>query len=322
MNILRGIVVVAIMRDRLDFDLAQNQHWYRIPVSNVKKWLKDAWIPEYLAFYQTKVFEPEAFGIYYYAKVRGIRLAQRKELFPNERSDPKADRWYYQIILSDLKRLPHPIISHRRRRIIFIRTTWTKFQLATQINDLYHDSPLEERLWQEFLRLKIQAERQEWVKINNREYALDFAIYCGAGKLDIETDGDTWHQIPERAQADYIRDNDLETAGWSLLRFNTRQIQEQMADYVLPTIAEEVNNLGGVDDGTVTPHLIQLAAPDGLRQSGLFSATNTSPVSPTNEASAIDNTTEPSRSTPLPPRQAPLFDIPHDAPPKRKKSKT
>jgi len=230
MVMVRGAAVVAIMRDRLDFNLALNEHWYRIPMDNVKKWLRDWWVPEWLAFYQTKVFGPEAYAIHWYARVRGVRRVQRKELFPDERSDPKADRWYYQVLLSDLKRLPSPIFSRRQRRIIFIRSTWERLMAAHEINDLYMDSPLEDLLWTEFKRHRLVGERQEWVKIHDREYALDFAIYCASGKLDVETDGDTWHAEPARIPLDNLRDNDLETAGWKLLRFNTKQINEQMAD--------------------------------------------------------------------------------------------
>ena len=268
--LVRGAVVVAIMNDRLDFDLAQHDHWYRIPVDNVAKWLKDWWVPEWLAFYQTKVFGPEAYTVQWYARVRHVERVQRKDLFPDERSDPKAEHWYYKLLLSDLKRLPQPIVSRRRRRIVFIRTTWDRFVTAEEINDLYTDSPLEDRLWGEFKRLRIVAERQEWVTVKGRRYALDFAVYCTSGKLDVETDGDTWHSDPARIPLDNRRDNDLETDGWSLLRFNTQQIQEEMAEYVVPTVVETVNKLGGVDEGHAVPHLISPTSPNGLRQLGLF----------------------------------------------------
>lgn len=105
--------------------------------------------------------------------------------------------------------------------------------------------------------------------IKNNNYFLDFAIYCGTGKLNVETDGDTWHANPEKAVQDNFRDNSLETAGWSLLRFNTQQIQEKMADYCIPAIVETVNSLGGVDVGGFLPRRIDLNAPSSY-QLGLF----------------------------------------------------
>ena len=108
--------------------------------------------------------------------------------------------------------------------------------------------------------------------MKGRTYALDFAIYCAAGKIDMETDGDTWHADPERIPLDNLRDNDLETAGWRILRFNTHHIQEQMAEYCLPTIVENINRLGGVDEGRLVPRRINLDGQRGWQQLILFEA--------------------------------------------------
>ncbi len=60
----RGEVLVAILNNRLDFNLAYEQHWYRIPVNNAKKLLKDRWPPQWLALYQTKAFGQEAHAVH------------------------------------------------------------------------------------------------------------------------------------------------------------------------------------------------------------------------------------------------------------------
>jgi len=36
----QGEVLVAIMNNLLDFAIARDQHWYRIPVRSVARWLK------------------------------------------------------------------------------------------------------------------------------------------------------------------------------------------------------------------------------------------------------------------------------------------
>jgi len=113
-------------------------------------------------------------------------------------------------------------------------------------------------LWTELKRLRVPAERQDFVQVNRRRYALDFAVYCAMGKLDIETDGDTWHANPRRAAADNVRDNDLETAGWKLLRFTTHQVTEQMNEYCLPTIVDNLNRLGAWNDGQTAPRRLHL----------------------------------------------------------------
>jgi very-short-patch-repair endonuclease len=150
-----------------------------------------------------------------------------------------------------------------------------KLLRATEINDLYDESPLEDLLWDELKQLGIRAERQEFLALGNQQYSLDFAVYCAAGKLVIQTDGDTWHANPERAAIDNVRANDLESAGWNLLRFSTKQINEQMSEYCLPKIVETVNGLGGVDEGGVVPRRIHLSSTESTYQPSLFDTIQT-----------------------------------------------
>jgi len=266
----RGEVLIAIMNNPLDLVIARDQHWYRIPVRSVDNLLRERWPPQWLAFYQTKVFGDEAYAVNYYAHVLDIRKVFRWELFPDQPKDEKAQRRYCQLILSPLQRLPRPILSPHWRRIVFIPTTWEKFVSAVEINDLYDESPLEDRLWAEFKRLKISAERQEFMQVEQRFYALDFAIYCATGNIDVETDGDTWHADPERIPLDNLRDNDLETAGWAVLRFNTHHIQEEMGEYCVPTVVKNINRLGGLEEQKIVPRRIDLDAPAGWQQKTLY----------------------------------------------------
>jgi len=266
----RGEVLVAIMNKSQDMIIARDRQWYRIPVSSVKSLLKERWPPKWLAFYQTKAFGDEAYAVNYYARVLHIRRVFRWQLFPDEPKHEKTQRRYYQLILSPLKRLPQSIYSRRWRLIVFIPTTWEKFVTASEINDLFDESPLEDRLWAELKRLKIYAERQQFVQVAQRLYALDFAIYCASGKVDVETDGDTWHADVKRIPMDNLRDNDLETEGWKLLRFNGHQIHEEMAEYCLPTIVKNVNRLGGLDEQGALPRKIDYNLPDDRQQLSMF----------------------------------------------------
>ena len=265
----RGEVLVAIVNDKRDFAIVQNQNWYRIPVSSVERWLKERWPPQWLAFYQTKVFGDEAYSVSYYAQVLDIRTARRRQLFPNEPPDTKSELTYYKLILGPLRKLPIPILSRRWRRIVFIPTTWRKFINASELNDLYDESPLEDRLWAEFKKHNIPAERQEFITVKQQSYALDFAVYCARGSIDVETDGDSWHANPQKAAEDNVRDNALEAVGWKVLHFSTRQIQEQAEEYCIRTVTKTVNSLGGVDEGRYVPRRIDLRA-NGSYQLGLF----------------------------------------------------
>lgn len=253
---MKDEVLVAIINSRGDFRILCEQSWYRIPISSVEKWLKSRWPPQWIAFYQTKEFKDEAYSVRYYAKVRDIQTVHRRHLFPDEPPSPKQNKTYYQLFLEPLQALPQPIFSRRWRRIVFISSTWEKFESAAEINDLYDESPLEDRLWAEFRRLQIHAERQELVAVNDVNYFLDFAVYCMAGKLDVEADGDTWHASKEKAGADNLRDNTLKTEGWRVLRFNSQQVREQMTDYCVPTVVENINRLGGLNYDNALPKKI------------------------------------------------------------------
>ena len=265
----RGEVLVAIVNDKRDFAIIRNQKWYRIPVSSVKKWLNKQWPPKWIAFYQTKVFGNEAYTISYYAQVLEFRTVRRSQLFPNDPPDKKSNYRYYQLILNQIKKLPQPIISRRRRRIIFIPTTWQKFFNAIEINDLYDDSPLEDRLWEEFKRHDIPVERQEFITVENQNYVLDFAIYCAKGNIAVEADGDTWHANPEKSIQDNLRDNELKAVGWNVFHFTTHQIKDQAETYCVPKVTKALNNLGGIDDGRYVPRKIDMKA-DGSYQLGFF----------------------------------------------------
>jgi very-short-patch-repair endonuclease len=254
----RGELLVAILNDSGDLDILRTQGWYRIPVASVEKWLLHRWPPRWLAWYQTKNFGAEAYAVRYFGEVHDIRIVPRQQLFPEYRNDPKAHHRYYQLFVKSIETLPQPIFSRRLRRIVFIPTTWNKFFKAAEVNDLYDESPLEDRLWAEFKRHQIPAERQEFVIAREHDYALDFAIYCAKGKLDVETDGDFWHANSEKAAQDNLRDNDLKTAGWRVLRFNTKQIQEQMFDYCIQTITQNIDGFGGLDEGRLVPRKILL----------------------------------------------------------------
>ena len=179
----RGEVLVAIVNDRRDFAMIRDRNWYRIPVSSARKWLKKRWPPQWIAFYQTKVFGDEAYSVNYFAQVLDVRIVRRAQLFPNQPPHKRDNHRYYQLVLGPLQKRRLPILSRRWRRIVFIPTTWQKFVTAVEINDLYDDSPLEDRLWAELKRHKIPAERQEFITVENENYFLDFAIYCAKSNI-------------------------------------------------------------------------------------------------------------------------------------------
>jgi len=265
----RGELLVAIMNTPSDFEILKTQGWYRVPVDTAPK----RWPPQWIAFYQTKVFGDEAHAVRYYGRVAKINRAPRHVLFPEEPENPKSGRLYHQVHIRSLEERHQPIISRRWRRIVFITTTWTKFAQADEINDLFDDSPLEDNLWQELKREKIQAERQWEFKHRDSRYTLDFALFCHDGSIDVETDGDTYHVTPEAAASDNQRNNALAAAGWQVLRFTGQQIRERSAEYCVPTVLGTINKLGGLKEDTVVPRKFYSLPEGPAQQLALFEPT-------------------------------------------------
>lgn len=128
-------VLVAYVPQRRDFELIQTQGWYRIPQKFAPKGL----YAEYVAFYFGARFGEQKWAIHYYAQNNGHELARRVDLLPDEPDHPRAQEIYYKIQLGELTRLARPIVSLRWRRVVFLHTTWDRFQDAAELNDLFID---------------------------------------------------------------------------------------------------------------------------------------------------------------------------------------
>ena len=269
-NPKRGEVLVAIMNNARDFSILKNEGWYRVPVQSAPK----RWPPQWLAFYQTKVFKEEAYTVRYFGKVASIDVVERKALFPDEPPNPKSERKYYQVRLEKLEEREEPITTKRPRRLVFVPTTWDKFTHAQQMNDLFDDSPLEDQLWSALKGLNIPVERQWRLDVGGGKwYLLDFALFCRKGFVDIETDGDTWHTQNERIALDNKRNNDLAIRGWYVVRFTGSQIREHMSTYCIPKIKKAINKYKGLsDDGLVSRIFYPSSGEGEFQQLSLFDA--------------------------------------------------
>ncbi len=257
-------LLVAVINQRSDFEILSKEHWYRIPTDVTR----GRWRPKWLALYQTADFGPEGKAVNYYARVEDISEVSRQDLFPGRPRDAKAGRRYYKLQVSPIIPLERPIPLLRPRPLAFIPSTLDKLMTATQINDLWHVSPLEERLWKEFKARGIPAERQWEVEIGKVRYYLDFALLCNKGKVDVETDGSTWHK--NRSEEDNERNNAVESVGWHVLRFNTRQIQERAGTYCIFEVERAINTFGGPEQNTFAPTLFYELPEGPAQQLALF----------------------------------------------------
>ncbi len=236
--------LVAVVPSPADFAIAQREHWYRIPCRTAPEMLSMA---RWLAFYHTAASGEHKWAIHFVAPIEGIDRALRRDLLPHEPDHPRALEPYFRVRLGAIRRLDRPVPSARGRRIVFIPTTFAKLQAAGEINDLYHESPLEDQLWEAFRREQIPAERQYYVAEATKSYCLDFAVLCTRAGVDVECDGDSWHLRPTAVVEDNMRNNLLTRRGWSVLRFSSRELDEPHIRDAVQLIRATAERLGGIE---------------------------------------------------------------------------
>jgi very-short-patch-repair endonuclease len=125
-------------------------------------------------------------------------------------------------------------------------------------------------MWSEMKRISLEAERQWAVSLHQAAYFLDFALYCKNGRIDVETDDDTWHLSRERAPLDNARDNALQIDGWTVLRYNTRQIRECFQTECVRGIESSINKLGGLSSNGIVPRVFYTRSSSSVQQLNLF----------------------------------------------------
>ncbi len=130
-------VLVVIVPQPRDLELARVAGWYRLPLDHAPPRLA----AEYLAFYQPGSFGAARWRVEYYAAVLRYRIALRRELLPDEPRHPRADERYYRIDLGPLHTLARPVLAARLRRITFIATTFGHLRRALDVTDLFAPPP-------------------------------------------------------------------------------------------------------------------------------------------------------------------------------------
>ena len=160
-------MLVAVVNNQRDMEIARLLGWYRIPVRSAPKVVA----VDYLAFYQTQAFDHDKWRIQYIAPVHGHELVTRAELLSDEPDHPNAKLEYFKIELGPLVRLPEPILATNWRRITFFYTTGEYLHKAKTVNDLVIQSDERQILWQS-LRERASA-RQAYGVRNLPEMDID-----------------------------------------------------------------------------------------------------------------------------------------------------
>jgi len=169
-----ALILVAILKEPRDLEIARLLGWYRIPLKSAPKVIA----VDYLAFYQTGAFGEDRWRIQYVAAVKGFELTTRAELLKDESQHPHAHHEYYKIQIGPLEQLKNPIIAEKWRRITFLYTTGEYLSNARTMADLVVQSEERPYLW------KALWERAE-----------DNQIYIQDRLPDLDLDPDTLAKI-------------------------------------------------------------------------------------------------------------------------------
>ncbi|MCB2214019.1 hypothetical protein KQH50_01365 [bacterium] len=177
-----ALILVAILPDQRDFDIARLFGWYRIPLKSAPKVIS----VDYLAFYQTKAFgEAERWQIAYVARIMGHELTRRRDLIRDEPNHPRAHEEYFKLQIGPVQRLARPIPAGDWKRITFFYTTGEQFKTAQTINDLVVKAQDErDVLWHTLRERALRA--NEYRAEALPEMAIDPAIVALLGKLGAE----------------------------------------------------------------------------------------------------------------------------------------
>ena len=165
-----SLILVVLMNDPRDLEIARLLGWYRIPLRSAPKVIG----VDYLAFYQTAAFGDEKWRIQYLAPLRGHELTTRLELLHDEPDHPHARQEYYKVQIGPLERLANPIPADRWRRITFFYTTGQYLLAAHTVEDLVVESEERPILWRALRERLTQS--QDYAVAGLPELDLDPAV--------------------------------------------------------------------------------------------------------------------------------------------------
>ena len=178
-------VLVGVINRKRDLDYARDHHWYRIPQERMPRGV----YAEYLAFYLSRAFREKNGGIVYYAQRKGLELAYRRDLLPEEAHHPNANNVYYRVALGELVEKTPPILNPTKRPISFIYTTWDRFVHAREIRDLYSQNDYYvDRIYHALRDKGIRPQRIWEAERRDDPFAPGLRILCEKGEVLASTE--------------------------------------------------------------------------------------------------------------------------------------
>ncbi len=186
-----ALILVSVMNNPRDLEIARLLGWYRIPLRSAPKVI----YVDYLAFYQTSAFQQQKQRIQYLAPVLGHELVKRIDLLKDEPDHPQAQQEYYKIQLGAMQELSHPVLADEWRRITFFYTTGELLSKAQTIKDLIVPADERELLWKALHERANLGQRYETVAVESPGMDLDpdlISILLGLKELE-----DVYHPKPD-----------------------------------------------------------------------------------------------------------------------------
>lgn len=177
-------VLVGVINRKRDFDMAQTQHWYRVPQGQAAQGI----YAEYIALFFSRAFGELNGAIHYYARRTGLELARRRDLLPDELAHPRADALYHKLQFGELRRKDPPIVNGDRRVVTFIHTTWDRFSQARDLSDLYSDADtFVDRVFHALEGQGVRAERRWDAGTRAGNVGATLVIRCAEGMVIAST---------------------------------------------------------------------------------------------------------------------------------------
>ena len=176
---ITALILVAILPERRDLEIARLLGWYRVPLRFAPK-VVDV---DFLAFYQTGTFgEEHRWRIENLAEVRGYEMTTRADLFRDQPDHPRAREEYYKIQLGPLQPLLRPILAGHWKRVTFLYTTGERFRQAQTINDLVVRQEDRAFLWRSLRERAMRSGQYRAQELP--EFPLDPLLMAMLGDLD------------------------------------------------------------------------------------------------------------------------------------------
>jgi hypothetical protein len=232
-------MLVGMMPRVADLSVARDRGWYRIPQNMVREWTS----PSHVAFYFGSAFGSEAGQIRYYAEAWHADIVKRIEMFPSQPRHPRAQENYLRVHLGEVLKRHTPILSRRRRRLVLLPTTWERFVVATDLNELVGGDADEDAFYGSMDAEGLRPERAYHVRGANAYQLTDYALFCRNGNIGIDVEGSTvsrnaFLQRRPNEDAPPIR-------SWESIRLSRFDIARRRDD-TIRELRTEVERSGGV----------------------------------------------------------------------------